>query len=133
MIFERENCKTITNPSAKVISRELKRLKSYGNSSFASLTYEETNSSYIQVAGGAYLCMLEKRDNKNGIHYRAWQEKPIVPYKDGTELSFSGSSIALNANEWFNIDQVIETFIKYLSNEQDPFYIHWRDITNLLS
>ncbi len=132
MLFERENCKTIQNPSDKVIARELRRLKSYGRSSYASLTDPDSKGSFIQVAGGGVGCLLEKRDAQAGIHYRAWQEKPIVPFENGTELCFSGGRVALKANEWFNIGQVIEVFTTFLRNEKDPSFIRWRDITKSL-
>ncbi|KAF0240808.1 MAG: hypothetical protein FD167_4099 [bacterium] len=132
MIFERENTKPICNPSNKILAKELNKLRRHGNSSFACLTDED--GSYVQVAGSGICCLLERR-NINQKHYRAYQNPPIVPpdFKDGTILSFSGGEIPLNRNEWFKIDQVIETFCAFNKKSQFPEYINWKEITSIFS
>lgn len=131
MTFERENAKPIKNPSANVLARELKKLRNYGPSSFATLTADD--GSYLQVAGGGVGCLLEKRDAKLGKQFRAWQESPVVPpdFKDGTFLCFSGGEIPLKRVEWFRITQIIEAFIAFNAGQPYPSHIQWRDISEM--
>jgi hypothetical protein len=131
VVFEREGCVPIPDPSAKELSRDLLRLRSYGPSSYASLMMAD--GSYVQVAGGGVGCLLERRDIASGKHYRASQDPPVVPFDDGAPLSFRGGSIPLRRGEWFRIEQVIEVFLAFSAGEPLPDYIVWRDISDLLA
>ena len=101
MRFEREGCKPIEDPSQARLKKELALTKS----AFASLTAPD--GSYLQVAGGPGLFALEYRDS-SGRHFRGRQATPVVRFKDGTILSFSGGSLTMRRDEWFLIDQVAE-------------------------
>jgi len=130
VIFEREGAASITNPTAARLVSELKKLKSYGKSSFASLT--RPDGSYVQVAGGGVGCMLEWRDTRTNTQSRAFVESPTVPFEDGTELTFGGGRIPLRRDEWLNIARVTEVFVAFLAGEPFPPSIRWRDISDIL-
>lgn len=53
-------------------------------------------------------------------------------FSDGTILSFSGSRIALLADEWFSITEVEDIFFRYLLAIEEPDYIRWREISDKL-
>lgn len=77
--------------------------------------------------------MLEYRDVDAGKVFRAYQDslRPTCP--DGTLLTFGGGRIAMQSDEWFSIENVIEVFLAFLNGEDFPQWIHWRDITHLFS
>lgn len=129
MIFERENGQPLKCPSTARVVQELKRLRSHGTSSYASLT--SPDGSYLQVGGGGAGCVLERRSTEDGRHYRAYQDEPVVPLEDGTEISFGGSRIPLQQGEWLSIKQVNEVFVAYLNAEPLPDFVKWRDISDL--
>lgn len=65
MRLECEGKAPIDDVSSEKVCRAVKALKSFGPSSFASLTDERGD--YLQVAGGGVTCMLERyyADSKN--------------------------------------------------------------------
>jgi hypothetical protein len=130
LFFERQNGKFIDDPSEKRVRLELSRLRSYGKSSFASLT--SSDGSFVQVAGGTVNCALEWRDEKGHHHYRGYQDPPKVPHPDGTLLMFGGGTIRLNRNEFFFIEQVTEVFLAFLAGHPFPSWVKWREITEEL-
>ena len=130
MILERQGVKPVTNPSEKRLAAELRRLKSYGKSSFASLT--DADGNYLQVAGGGVGCMLEWRNSKAKTHMRAFLQTPSVPFEDGAELVFGGGRIPLRRDEWLNIRQVIETFVAFAAGNPLPSAISWRDMSEVV-
>jgi hypothetical protein len=77
--------------------------------------------------------VLEKREVPGGRHFRAYQASAVVPFPDGTTLSFPGSSIALAANEWFLLPQVVAVLTAFLEQRAEPDFVRWRDITELLA
>lgn len=130
MIFEREGAQPIVDPSEQVLERELRKLRSYGASTFASLTKDD--GSYLQTAGGGVACMLERHDIEDR-HYRAWQDPPVMPPEfDGSTLVFGGGSVVLARREWFRNEQIIEAFNAFRKGEPLPAFIRWRDITEML-
>lgn len=129
MRFERENAKAIVHPKMSRLERELRKLRSEGPSSFAILTNDVGD--FLQVAGGGGGCLLERRDAATGRHFRAWQEEPVVPFADGTELLFSGGRIALQSSEWFRMNQIVEIFYAFNAGEQLPTYVQWREISDM--
>jgi hypothetical protein len=131
MLFEREAGKPLVNPSPARIETELRKLKTEGPSSFAHLT--APNGDYLQTAGSPAGLLLEKRNAQTGQHYRAFQSKPVVPFEDGTELVFSSGRIPLRSVEWFQLRQVLEAFTAFLEGAKEPSYLHWREITELLT
>lgn len=130
MRFERENARPIDHPSAKRIENELKRLRSYGPSSFASLT--RSDGSYVQVAGGGVTCLVERRDTQSRRHFRAFTPSPSVRFEDGTLLEFRGGRVALQRDEWFDAIKAAEIFVAFLEERPYPPEIGWRDVSATL-
>jgi hypothetical protein len=130
MRLEAEGGVVVENPAWKEIEKLLKKLRSYGPISFASLT--NADGSHVQVAGGGVVCMVEWFDAGSKKHFRAWQELPISVFPDGTHLVFSGGSIPPRQNEWFKIGQVLELF-RAFSSGRIMEAVHWREITETLS
>ena len=120
----------IDNVTESTVRSVIAKLRSYGPSSFASLTDEVGN--YLQVAGGGVTCMIERRDASNKHHYRAFQDKRSAVFAGGTALVFSGGEVKLASNEWFTSQDVEDVFLAFLRGEQLPTRIKWRDITDLL-
>ena len=130
MVFEREGSPPQENLSPQRLTQGLSKLKSYGKSSFASIT--RPDGSYLQVGGGGTTCLLEWRDAEKGRHLRGFVEDPTVPFEDGTELSFGGGRIALQRDEWLKIELVTEAFVAFSAGEALPPSIHWRDVSEVL-
>ncbi len=118
MIFTRENCKPIESPSEAQIARAISLKKS----SFAALT--STDGAYIQAAGGPSLFFIEWRD-VTGSHHRGAQATTVVPFPDGTVLSFSAGSVELAKNEWFLASQVNEVLRAFLAGKPFPSWLRW--------
>lgn len=76
--------------------------------------------------------MVEWRDVR-GTHFRASQQPAVVPFEDGTVLSFSGSQVALRAEEWFTVRQVIEVFVAFSESRPFPNYVIWSDISDIIA
>lgn len=131
MRFEPENKQPIEDPSATRIQVELGKLRCEGSTSFVVLTND--NGDYLQAAGSGGGCLLERRDAADGHQFRAYQDEPVVPFEDGTELCFSGGRIPLQSREWFRLTQVVEVFIAFNEGKPLPEYVRWRDITELLA
>ena len=104
-------------------------LRSYGPSSFASLTNEQGD--YLQVGGGGVTCLLERRDAASGRHYRAFHNKPSTVFADGTLLAFSGGNIPLRSDEWFTAAVVADAFCAFSKGVGLPEAIRWRDVDAL--
>jgi hypothetical protein len=101
-------------------------LRSCGPSSYASLTDDPGN--YLQVAGGALTCLLERREAATGRHYRACLDAPRLVQPDGTLLTFGGGAIALRADEWLPATLVTEAFIAFLHHKTLPASLLWREV-----
>lgn len=129
MRLEVESRPPIDNATEAQVRTAVLGLRSYGPSSFASMTDEAGN--YLQVAGGGVTCMLEMRDAAARRHYRAYQDvdRPIHP--DGTLLVFGGGEIPLKADEWFAAPMVADAFVSFLKGEELTSSIRWRDVTSL--
>jgi hypothetical protein len=122
MIFTRENCKPIESPTEAQIARALSLTKS----SFAALA--RADGAYVQVAGGPGLFLVERRDS-SGQHYRAAQATPVVPFPDGTILSFSAGNVALARNEWFLAKQATEILVAFLAGASFPVWLQWSTLS----
>ncbi|HNC46025.1 MAG TPA: hypothetical protein PLU80_17790, partial [Acidobacteriota bacterium] len=77
MLFQRQNTKDILNPTRKQIVRQLRFLKSYGRSAYASLADDQGN--WVQVGGGQATCVLEYKNGETNRIFRAFQPQPVVP------------------------------------------------------
>lgn len=122
--LEAENTKAIENPNNKDIEKLLNKMKSYGPISFCSLTLE--NSSYIQVAGGQFTCMVEFYDSSNSARYRAYTDKSSTNFPDKTKLVFGAGEIELLRDEWLDIDRVKGIFFELMMDESMPKSVSWR-------
>jgi hypothetical protein len=106
------------------ISRAIKSLRSYGPSSYASLTDDAGN--YVQVAGGGVSCMVEHFEIDGERRRRAFHDKPSPVRPDGTILVFGAGNIPMRSDEWFMSDQVVEIFLAFLKGKPFPSSVHWR-------
>lgn len=112
--------------SHRNIGAQLGKLRPHRGSTFAVL--ELKSGGYYQVAGGPAGMSLEKRDGE-GRHYRGYQAMPVVPFEDGTVLSFSAGKLTLMRDEWFRLDQVRALFTLVATGEREPSWVRWRDVT----
>ncbi|WP_230948829.1 hypothetical protein, partial [Burkholderia vietnamiensis] len=85
MKFNIEGKAEIIAPTPRQITHALKSLRSYGKSSYASLT--DASGSYVQVAGGGVSCMIE-RFQFGAQRWRAFHDKSSPVRPDGTILVF---------------------------------------------
>lgn len=118
VVLEREAKKPIPQPSEAQIRQALSRTKM----SFASITGDD--GGFLQVAGGPGLFVLERR-TAEGTHFRARQETPVARFEDGTILAFSGGELRLQQDEWFLIEQVVETFCCFAQSQSLPEFLRW--------
>ncbi|VWC02479.1 hypothetical protein [Burkholderia lata] len=115
-------------PTPRQITHALKSLRSYGKSSYASLT--DASGSYVQVAGGGVSCMIERFDFA-AQRWRAFHDKPSPVRPDGTILVFRAGNISMRSDEWFMVDQVVEVFLAFLNGAPYPSFIDWRPAPGL--
>ncbi|EHP37596.1 hypothetical protein OR16_41934, partial [Cupriavidus basilensis OR16] len=115
MKFEIEGKVGIRAPARAQITRAIKSLRSYGPSSYASLTDDAGN--YVHVAGGGVSCMIEHFEVDGERRWRAFHDKPSPVRPDGTILVFGAGSISMRSDEWFMSDQVAEIFLAFLSDD----------------
>jgi hypothetical protein len=125
MRLEIEGKPAIENPRESQVLRSIKSLKSYGPSSYASLT--DTSGNYLQVAGGGVTCMVERYDVGGRRRFRAFHDKPSAVRPDGTILAFRAGNIPMRSDEWFMADQVVDVFVAFLSGSALPAYVRWRE------
>jgi hypothetical protein len=119
VVLERPAKKPIQRPSEAQIRKALSETKM----SFASVTADD--GSFLQVAGGPGLFALERRA-PDGSHFRACQDSPVVRFEDGTVLAFSGGELKLQRDEWFLIDQIVESFCAFAESKPLPEFLRWR-------
>lgn len=124
MIFECEGKPAIQEPKEAQIRKAIASLKSYGPSSYASLTDDEGN--YAQVAGGGVTCLLEFYRSSTNERLRGHGEFSNVTYPDGTVLVFRAGKIPMLSDEWFKANEVADVFCAFLSGHPFPFGIRWR-------
>lgn len=129
MRLEVEGQPPIENTSSAQVRSAIANLRSHGPSSFASLT--DDNGNYLQVAGGGVTCMLERRDNFEGHHFRAFKKEKSKVFTDGTVLSFGGGKIMMRSDEWLTSSEVESVFLDFLNRKDFPKNIIWRDVTDL--
>ena len=130
MLLEIENRPAVLEPSSKQMVRLLKGLRSYGPSSFATLSSHEMG--FIQVAGGGVGCVLERRLHAKESLERAYLMRPVAVFPDGTRLQCNAGSIEMRSDEWFTIDQVVEVFCAFRAGEPLPAWVFWRDLSGRL-
>ena len=129
MRLEVENRPIIEDVTERQIRATVRKMRSYGPSSFASIT--SSDGSYLQMAGGGITCMLERRDQATGRHWRAHSKMPNPIHPDGTILAFGkGQEVRLRSDEWLSADLVADAFCQFLRSEELPITLDWRDITD---
>ena len=124
MLFECEGKPSIQNPTPAQMRKTLMALRSYGPSSYASLTDDEGN--YVQVGGGGVTCLLElyRADTKERL--RGFGDVPNKAFPDGTILVFRAGQIPMKSDEWFMTTQVVDVFCSFLGKTEFPPGVHWR-------
>ncbi|GAB6847951.1 hypothetical protein [Paraburkholderia kururiensis] len=128
MKFEIEGKAEIISPTPRQITRSLQSLRTYGKSSYASLT--DARGSYVQVAGGSTSCMIERYEF-GAQRWRAFHDKPSPVRPDGTVLVFRAGNIPMRSDEWFMADQVVEVFPAFFNGVPYPPFVHWRPALGL--
>jgi hypothetical protein len=113
------------DPTESKVRKAIASLRSYGPSSYASLT--DSFGNYVQVGGGGVSCMLEKYDAGTQKRLRGSHGTPSPVRPDGTILQFGGGNIPLQSDEWFMAAQVADVFVSFLKGEPFPDYLVWRD------
>lgn len=131
MRLELEKKTPLDDVTEKQLNAAILSLRSYGPSSYASLT--DDNGNYVQVAGGGVTCTLEKRDVTTGKHFRGYKDEKSKVFPDGTALVFGGGEIRLQADEWFNVDEVSAVFTSFLKREELPTFVRWRDMSQVFA
>jgi hypothetical protein len=132
MRFEVENNPAIDGVTERQIRSAIAKLRSYGPSSFASITAPDGN--YLQVGGGGITCTLERRDAASQRHFRAHSLQPNRIHPDGTILAFGrGQEVRLMSDEWLTTEVVADAFCCFLKREALPGILAWREITDLVS
>jgi len=124
MRLECEGKQPIENPTAAQIKKTVLALKSYGTSSYASIT--DRNGSYLQVGGGGVTCLLEFYQAETGKRFRAFGDKKSEVFPDGTLLVFRAGQIPMMSDEWFIADKVVEAFCCFAESKKLPEDIYWR-------
>lgn len=126
MKLEAENSPVVVGVNQAQLIKTLKKLKSYGPSSFACITDDDGN--YVQVAGGRFTCFIERYDARSKKFFRGYHSNSSTRFEDGSMLSFSAGRVALKKDEWFNIDDVIEVFSLFNQHQALPAGVYWREI-----
>ena len=108
-------------PTAAKLAIEVARIKS----SFASLTADD--GSYLQIAGGPGLFMLEFHDARRN-QFRGFQDEPVAIHPDGTILMSSAGQMPMARAEWFLLRQITEALAAFLEGGDLPEYLRWRSV-----
>lgn len=124
MKFEMEKKPPKLNPTEKQMRASIARLRSFGPSSFASLSDEAGN--YVQVAGGGIACLLERHEASTGRRFRGFKDHVNPNYPNGTLLVFGAGEIALQSDEWFHQNEAADVFAAFLRG-YDYAAINWRE------
>jgi len=124
MKFECEGKVAIESPKETQIRRAVASLRTYGKSSFASLTDDLGN--YVQVLGGGVTCLLEYYRAESNERFRGVTGSPNRAFPDGTLLVCGNNQIPMKSDEWFRSDQVADVFSRFLAGEAFPFGVSWR-------
>ncbi|MFM0009173.1 hypothetical protein [Paraburkholderia sediminicola] len=129
MRFEVEGKAPVDATRESAIRRGIKSLRSYGPSSFASVTDVEGN--YVQVGGDGVTCLVERYLAASKERQRAYHDYPSPVRPDGALLVFGAGQIALKADEWFVASEVEEIFLAFLKGSELPSYVKWRQAPGL--
>ncbi len=131
MLLEIENKKPVHVDMFQLVEKALRRLKSYGPSSFACLS--DADGAYVQIAGGRVTCVVERRMPSGGRHFRAYLASARVPFEGTQTLSFGAGQLNMEPDEILFIDDVIPVFEAFFNSEPLPSNIYWRDMSDYFS
>lgn len=124
-----QNKPELSDPSETRLRGVLKSLRSYGKSSFATLSND--CGGYVQVAGGGVTCVVEMKLDVSAKLLRAHLAEAHKVFPDGTILASGAGSIRMLSDEWLNIEQAIEIFLAFLRGSEWPEFVKWRDISSI--
>lgn len=130
MLLEVEKQPPIQVVDFSKIERVLKRLRSYGPSSFAILTNSE--GEYLQIAGGAVTCVIEYGMPAENKQYRAHLKRAKVPFDGPQTLMFGGGQMEMQPDEILFIDDVIPLYRSFFEAKSWPEGIMWRDMSSVV-
>ena len=131
MRLDAEGRPAIDTPSTAQVTKVIERLRSYGPCSFASLTDDVGN--FVQVGGGGVTCVVERKDAKTGLIFRAHGSRPHPLFQEGDVLAFSGGNVHLRADEWLTAAKALEVFLAFRDGQPPPADLGWRDISVALT
>lgn len=130
--FQRGDLKPILNVSEERVRAELRRLWTVRRTSSAILS--ASTGDFIQAARGSapgkMTCVVERWEATTKKRFRAYQEIPVVPWKDGARLAFSAGCVPMKRDEWLRISQGAELFLSFYEQCDYPTCIGWRDVTS---
>ena len=89
----------------------------------------KAGGSYYQCAGDGGGMLLEKRVG-DGPMLRAVVEKGLARSKQRPCLSFSAGDVELRPDEWLRRAQVVAILSSVVSDEGEPTWLSWRDISD---
>lgn len=124
MILEAENQEPLKIVSFAKVEQTLRKLKSYGPSSFASLT--SLDGSYVQVAGGRVTCILEYKSSNSNSLSRAYLTEKRAPFEGIQTLMCGAGHIKMMPDEILFIDDVIPVFEAFYLGTAFPEVVLWR-------
>jgi hypothetical protein len=130
MLLEVEKKSPVQVSIFSEVEKTLRKLRSYGPQSYASLTRQD--GPYLQVAGGGVTCVLEMRDPQASKHWRAHLGQAKVPFEGEQTLMFGGGNLTIWPDEVLFIDDVVAVFRAFFDGEALPKEIKWRDISQVL-
>lgn len=126
MILNVENKKPVHPQSFARIETALKALKSYGPSSFASLS--DDSGAYVQVAGGPVSALLERRLSFDPHVMRAFLSEKRSPF-EGIQTLVCGAGRILRApDEILFLEDVLPVFRAFYEGSVMPSEVKWRKI-----
>ena len=130
--LEVEGLKRTTVASFQAVERSLRSLKPYGGKTFAIL--DRGDGSYLQVAGGQISCAVElhrSADTAAGKHWRAFLDAPHGNYPSPVTKHFGAGTIIVQPDEVLWIDDVIAVFEQFMSGEDFPAAVSWREMSGI--
>ena len=117
--------------SPKRFLSRLSRLRTYGQTSYASLTRED--GAFLQVGGGGNTCVIEYHDPGRSVHLRARKHTATVPFTGPQTIKFGGGELIVAPEQLFQIADVLEVFEEFLaSNSVSEEYL-WEPLEFLQS
>jgi len=126
MILCVENKPDVEGPAWSSVEKALRRLKSFGRTTFASL--DDGTGRYVQVGGGGITCVLEWSDE--GKMHRAFSDSPsVATHPEGTTLVFGAGEVAMHKDEWLDIQRVTDVFRWFFDGAVgDAPAVRWRPL-----